>query len=42
MLLLKMSFKKFLDPDPEADDFISFQNFVISFLTTDTYVVKFP
>ena len=31
------SFKKFLDPDPEADDF---QNFISS-LCTDTSVAKF-
>ena len=32
------SFKKFLDPDPEADDF---QNLVSSSFSTDTSVVKF-
>ena len=32
------SFKKFLDPDPAADDF---QNLILSSLYTDTSVVKF-
>ena len=32
------SFKKFLDPDPEADDF---QHLIGSSLCTDTCVVKF-
>ena len=32
------SFKKYQDPDPEADDF---QNLIGSSLSTDTSVVKF-
>jgi len=32
------SFKKFLDADPEADDL---QNLISSYLSTDTFVVKF-
>ena len=31
------SFKKFLDPDPDVDDF---QNLMSSSVSTDTFVVK--
>ena len=38
LTMLKKPSKKFLDPDPEADDF---QNLISSSLFTDTSVIKF-